>query len=153
MSSFKENLAEIKRNKIPKWSFPDKSHFIKEYKIEMEMKGHNCFSRLNEFIDAINNSKVEFITSSKDTKIGYRSRTKSQKQLLNLIKTYRSYPEFRNEHTLQNLYDRIRSGLEMDMPIVLEFTNGSRRIMSGNTRADVAMQLYDKYEAIIVEVP
>lgn len=38
------------------------------------------------------------------------------------------------------------------MPIVLKLPNGSMRIMSGNTRADVATQLTGGYKALLIVV-
>lgn len=135
-----------------KWIKPNEKSLKQEYKIEIEMKKNNFFSSYQEMKDAYDNSRILMVDKSIDSKISYRSRTTTKSQLLSLIKSYRSYPEFRNEATLDNLYDRIGEGKTMDMPIVLEFKNGSMRIMSGNTRADVAMQLIGKYYAIVLKV-
>ncbi|MGA1049105.1 MAG: hypothetical protein ACO3UU_13940, partial [Minisyncoccia bacterium] len=74
-------------------------------------------------------------------RIAYRSGTESKEELLDLIKSYRSYPKYRNEKTLENMYNRFETNQSMDMPIVLEFGDGQRRIFAGNTRMDIAFQL------------
>jgi FlaA1/EpsC-like NDP-sugar epimerase len=62
-------------------------------------------------------------------------------ELLDLIKSYRSYPEYRNEETLKAIYDGFKNNQPMDLPIVIEFKDGYKRIFSGNTRMDIAFQL------------
>ena len=135
-----------------KWIVPNRNYFSKEHHIEMVIKKNTFFKSFEDFMDSVENADVETIDSRKDKAIGYRSRTKSYDDLLSLISDYRSYPKYRNEQTLQNLYDRIRKGSKMNMPIVLEFKDGARRIMSGNTRADIAMQIHGQYKAIIIKV-
>lgn len=137
---------------MTKWTFPSKKSFEKEYKIEVEIKGNDFFESLEQFMSAVDCSEVITVDGLTDAGIEYRSHTKTQSQLLNLIRGYRSYPQYRNEATLQNLYDRIRSGQEMDMPIILEFRDGSLRILSGNTRADVAMQIDGEYQAVKITI-
>jgi len=41
----------------------------------------------------------------------------------------------------------------MDMPIILEYPDGSRKMLSGNTRMDVSFQLGKNPKALIVKVP
>jgi hypothetical protein len=70
-----------------------------------------------------------------------RSRKKNYDDILQLIKSYKSYPEFRNEETLQKIYDGFKNNDKMDLPIIIEFSDGTRKVFSGNTRLDVAFQL------------
>ena len=105
------------------------------------MKGHDFFDSEEEFLEAARKAQVVTITPSEDARIAYRSRTESKEELLSLIKSYRSYPKYRNEETLENLYTRFQENEPMDMPIVIEFESGQRRIFGGNTRMDIAFQL------------
>lgn len=134
------------------WVLPDEASLKQEYHVEVVLKGNAYFNSLEEFEAACDNAEVVEVDASLDATIAYRSHTKSHNQLLNLIKSYRSYPEFRNEKTLQNLYDRISGGETMTMPLVLEFGNGSLRVLAGNTRADVAMQIHGSYKALKIKV-
>lgn len=134
------------------WGFPSKDALRLEYKVEHELKGHDWFKSEEEFIEKAYNSEVEEITPEKDRDIIYRSGTESYEQIMSLIKGYRSYPEFRNEKTVQNLYNRISKNQELDMPIVIEFLGGKRRIFSGNTRMDVAFQMGCNVKALIIKV-
>lgn len=123
------------------WVKPSIDSLKKEFKIEHELKGHDFFDSEEEFLEAAGKAQVVTITSSEDARIAYRSRTASKKELLNLIKGYRSYPKYRNEKTLENMYNRFQENEPMDMPIVIEFESGQRRIFGGNTRMDIAFQL------------
>ena len=61
-----------------------------------------------------------------DAKIGRRTHTKSQAALLDSMKGYASYPEFRNEKTLARLYDRVKAGEPLDMPLIYVTEDGPR---------------------------
>ena len=133
------------------WVNPSVDSLKKEFKIEHEMKGHDFFDSEKEFLEAARKAQVVTITPSEDARIAYRSRTASKKELLNLIKGYRSYPKYRNEETLENLYTRFEQNKPMDMPIVIEFSNGRKRVFAGNTRMDVAFQLGINPEVLIMK--
>ena len=123
------------------WKIPSLSQLKQEFKIEQEMKGNEFWKNEEDFLNSIKNGKITTITPSEDQNIDYRSGTESYEELLDLIKSYRSYPEFRNKKTLQSIYDGFKNNSPMDLPIVIEFEDGSRRIFSGNTRMDIAFQL------------
>lgn len=123
------------------WTKPSVENLKQEYHVEIVLKKNNYFSTIDQFLAAAEKGEVAEINKATDSKIAYRSRTSSKQQLINLIKGYRSYPEFRNEKTIDNLFERIGSGQTMTMPIVLRFKDGSLRVMAGNTRMDVAFQL------------
>lgn len=133
------------------WVKPSVDSLKKEFKIEHELKGHDFFDSEEEFLEAARKAQVVTITPSEDARIAYRSRTKSKKELLSLIKSYRSYPKYRNEKTLENMYNRFEQNETMDMPIVIEFSNGRQRVFAGNTRMDVAFQLGINPEVLIVK--
>jgi hypothetical protein len=151
-----DNVDNIPENiSFDNWVYPDTKDLELEYRIEYV--GHyadpyETYKTSEEFVDAVNNSPTERITESMDDTIGYRSHTQNYNQLLSLISSYRSYPEFRNENTLQAIYDGFKNNSPMKMPIITKFPNGKLRIMSGNTRADIAIQLLGYYEAIILEL-
>lgn len=123
------------------WEMPSLEQLKKEYRIEHEMKGNNFFDSESDFLNAIHNAEIVEITPEDDMDISYRSRRQTYESLLSLIRTYRSYPEFRNEKTLSDIYDGYRNNEPMDYPIVIEFSNGRKRVFSGNTRMDIAFQL------------
>lgn len=133
------------------WVKPSTDSLKKEFKIEHELKGHDFFDSEEEFLEAAHKAQVVTITPSEDARIAYRSRTKSKEELLSLIKGYRSYPKYRNEKTLENMYNRFEQNEPMDMPIVIEFSTGQRRVFGGNTRMDIAFQLGINPKVLLVK--
>lgn len=134
------------------WIRPTEENLKQEYHVEVVLKGNNYFDSEEQFLEAAENGEVVRLTQQLDQQISYRSRTRSKSQLLNLIRGYRSYPEFRNEQTVENLYNRIGNGETMTMPLVLRFSNGSMRVLAGNTRLDVAFQLGVTPKALVLDV-
>ena len=132
------------------WVKPSKKQLELEFHVESELKGNNYFKSKENFLIAVENGKTQNITKEFDNKIGYRSHTESYEELLDLIKSYRSYPEFKNEKTLKLLYKKIQNGDELDMPIILHIGNRFR-VFSGNTRLDIAFQLNKKVKALIIK--
>lgn len=139
MRSFTTYLYESKGN----WIRPDDASIRKEYQIEY--KKHlvhalpkDIFPTEDAFLKAVKASPTVTVTPSVDRQISNRSRTPNMESLLDLIKGYRSYPQFRNEKTLKDLEKRIVDGKPTDMPIVVKFPNRGMRIFSGNTRMDIA---------------
>lgn len=90
------------------------------------MKGHALWNDKSEFLEAVQQAKVETLTPESDKSISFRSRTQKRDRLLELIKCYQSYPRFRNEKTLNAIYEGFRTNAPMDRPIVLDFDNGER---------------------------
>jgi len=133
------------------WQMPSESQLKQEFKIEQEMKGNEFWEDEEEFLNAVKNGKIVTITPSEDQNIDYRSGTESYDELLDLIKGYRSYPEFRNEKTLKAIYDGFKENKAMDYPIVIEDTEGNRRVFSGNTRIDIAFQLGINPKVLLVK--
>ena len=123
------------------WVLPNYEQLKLEYRVEHELKHNNFFDSFEEFMEACENGEVVEINENEDMEIKYRSRTKTPQDLFNLIRRYGSYPEFRNETTLRAIYDGFKNNKPMTMPIVIEFSNLTRRVFSGNTRMDVAFQL------------
>lgn len=136
------------------WVMPDDKNIEQEYNVEY--KHHirhqfgDIFPTLESFKDAVSNGKQVDLTKSLDSEVGNRSRTTNMDQLRSLVSGYRSWPEYRNDKTLQNIVDRLKSGKPMDMPFVLEYQPGRHQVMSGNTRLDIAFMLGITPRVIIV---
>jgi len=153
----------VEASKTVNWVRPNTAALTQEYKIEY--KKHlihvvgNVFPTLNSFLDAAKKGIVREITIDHDRSIENRSRTKSMKQLLSLIKTYRSYPKYRNEDTLLTMQNAMITGKPMDMPIIVREINTKKntdnhdRILAGNTRMDMAFINGLKVKALIVLLP
>ena len=129
-----------------------------EYKIEYAIKPlkaytNDAFPTVDDFKKAAHSAKVVEVSPDMDSKIGYRSHTKSKAQLISLIKGYASYPQFRNEKTIEHLYDSMKNNNPMTMAIVLKFKDGKMRVMGDNTRMDVAFQLGIKPKVLMIDVP
>lgn len=133
------------------WIRPSTENLKQEYHVEVVLKGNNFFDSEQQFLQAAENGQVVTVDSETDRQIAYRSHTRSKDQLLGLIRGYRSYPEFRNENTIENLYTRIGNGQSMTMPLVVRFSNGSMRVLAGNTRMDVAFQLGVNPQVLIID--
>lgn len=142
--------------KYNKWVKPSLQEIKKEYKIEYTIKplrNTGIFPTEKDFIDAVNDAEVVHVTDSMDRKIYYRSRTSDREELLGLIRGYASYPEFRNEDTVDNLYNRFKNNEEVDMPMVLKFPDGRMRVFAGNTRMDIAFQLGIEPKVLMIDAP
>lgn len=119
----------------------DLKQLKQEFHVEQVLKGQKFWDDEERFLEAVANAETFEVSEQDDFDIQYRSGTRSKKDLLNLIRGYRSYPEFRNEQTVDAIYEGFKNNLPMDTPIVIEFKNGRRRVFSGNTRMDIAFQL------------
>ena len=122
-----------------------------EFEIEHELKGCRFWRNKGEFMQAVAEATCEKITPEMDASISYRSRSRTKDQLLALIKTYRSYPEYRNEATIAAIYEGYEKNLPMDRPLLVESSTGGRRVFSGNTRMDAAFQLGIEPEVLVVK--
>ena len=142
---------------MPKWIPPRPEDLKKEY--EIEYKNHilheygDVFPSFKSFIAAARKGKVVNITRQLDRNISNRSGTRDMEELLDLIRTYRSYPKYRNQRTLADLDKKIQGKGEMSMPILLEFPSGELRIMGGNTRMDIGFWYAASVPAFVIRVP
>jgi hypothetical protein len=134
------------------WRAPSISDLKREFHVEHELKGLECFESEKDFINACKRGKLTSITKDMNSNIGNRSNTRSFAELLGLIKSYRSYPKYRNEDTLRGLYGAFKENKEMDLPIILKDEDGSMSVFSGNTRLDVAFQLGLTPKALVVSI-
>lgn len=160
MKTYKQLVEYLEEEKVrfTNWVKPSDKDIELEYKVEYEIKPlkqvtNDAFPTVNDFKKAVKKAKVISITPAIDRKIEYRSRTKSKSQIINLIKGYASYPEFRNEKTIEAIYDGFRENKPMKMPFILKFPDGRLRIMSGNTRTDIAQHMGVTPKALLIEVP
>ena len=133
------------------WRVPSAQQLKQEYQIEHELKGNDFFNDESEFLDAVDNGKIITVTPQIDASIDYRSGTSSYEELLDLIKSYQSYPKYRNEDVLKSIYDGFKTNQPMDLPIIIEFADGYKRIFSGNTRMDIAFQLGINPKALLIK--
>jgi len=155
-NEYTRNLPKIKFSKggivFDNWVMPSINQLKLEYKVEHELKGNSFFESEQDFLDAVENASVVQVTPEMDDSISYRSRTKSYEELISLIRGYKSYPQFRNEKTVQSIYDGFQTNKEMDYPIVLQFKDGKKRILSGNTRMDIAFQLGINPKVLLIKL-
>lgn len=156
ITRFKSFLNENKA--FNNWVKPSKEDLTHEYKIEYlikplkQMTG-DVFPTLQSFLQAASKGKVLTVTDTIDRQISYRSRTNTKEQLLSLIKSYASYPQYRNEKTIDSIYQGFKDNAPMSMPVVLEFPDGSMRIMGGNTRMDAATHLGILPKVLLIKIP
>ena len=153
----KEQMSLVEAAKFDNWVKPSTKDIELEYKIEYQMKPlkqltNDAFPELEDFKKAVKAARVVEVTPSMDRKIQYRSGTKTKEQLLGLIRGYASYPEFRNEKTIDAIYQGFAYNKPMKMPFVVKFKNGDMRIMGGNTRMDVAFQMGINPKVLVIEV-
>lgn len=128
-------------NSFNSWKVPSLQQLKQEYRIEHELRGNEYWENEAEFLAAVAAGKIITITPEINANIENRSNTDTYEELLDLIKQYRSYPKYRNEDFLQIIYNSFKSGASIDLPIVIEFNDGSKCVFSGNTRMDIAFQL------------
>jgi len=157
MKTFKQHITEG-RSDFNNWVKPDRKDIEHEYKIEYEIKPlkqltGDAFPQFSDFQKAVSQARVVEVNPAMNRKIGYRSNTRNKQALLSLIKGYASYPKFRNEKTIDAIYQGFEDNKPMKMPFVLEFPDGSMRIMGGNTRMDVAFHMGINPKVLMIKVP
>lgn len=156
MKTFTEFMTE--RASFTNWVRPNDEDIALEYKVEYQIKPlkqmtGDAFPTVEDFKKAVKAAKVIELTDAVDRKIQYRSKTKSKEAIISLIKGYASYPKFRNEQTIDAIYKAFADNKPMKMPFVIQFKDGTMRIMSGNTRADIAQQMGIVPKALLIQIP
>lgn len=123
------------------WKLPDDKSLKHEYDVEYEHHFKyifgDIFPTFEDWKNAIRKGEVLTVTPEIDKTIANRSHRESIKQIVDLIKGYRSYPEFRNEDTVNNIKERMLNNEPLDMPLVYN-NSGKLRIVSGDTRMNIA---------------
>ena len=134
------------------WVVPAEATLKREYHVEVVLKGRqNLFTSLDDFLEKVKHASVMSVTDSEDRKISNRSRTKNKEDLIDLVSSYRSWPEFRNEKTVDAIYDGFKNNSPMELPIVVEFGN-RRFVLTGNTRMDIAFHLGIEPKVLLVKI-
>lgn len=142
-------------NEFSNWVIPDDNSIELEY--DVEYKHHiqydfgDIFPTFNSFKNAVKNGKIISLTESLDRNVENRSRTKDMQQLKSLVSSYRSWPQYRNEKTLQAIVDGFKKDKPMKMPFILEYEQNQFYIMSGNTRLDIAFMMNIVPKVIIIK--
>ena len=157
MDGFKDFIAE-KATSYNAWVKPSDKDLELEYKIEYDIKPlkamtNNAFPSVDDFKKAAKAGKVIEVTPAIDRKIAYRSHTPNRDAIIRLIKGYASYPQYRNEKTIDAIYKAFENNTEMTVPIVLEMPDGSMRVMGGNTRMDIAQHSGVNPKVLLIKVP
>ena len=134
------------------WIKPDMQMLAQEFRVEHEKKGRRYFANQKQFLEAAQSAEVRTIDKATDRSIGNRSHTRTFDELHNLIKRYKSYPKYRNEEKLEDMYKRLGNNKPMDMPIVFEDHNGELEVFSGNTRMDIAFQMGIEPKVLVIKV-
>jgi len=128
--------------KFNSWSKPSKENILQEYNVEyknhMKYNFGNIFPSFKSWNEAIKSGKVKSIPKSKKGILNNFSDSISIKSLISLIKTYNSYPEFRNETTIKELQNRFLNNKKIFMPLIYKDKDGSLHVVAGNTRLSIA---------------
>jgi hypothetical protein len=158
MKTFREYLLEAESKSFSNWVVPSDSDIALEYKVEYDIKPlkrmtNDAFPTVEDFKQAVANAKVIKLTPDVDDQIDYRAKTFNKAGAIKMIQQYASYPKYRNEETIEAIYQGFANNSPMKMPLVLNMPDGSMRIMSGNTRTNIAMELGITPSALLIDVP
>jgi len=147
-----KEVIEDKKIVFDNWKIPSEDKLKQEFQREHESKGNDFFNSEEDFLEAVKNADIITVTDEDDKLIDYRSRTTDKDDLLDLISTYRSWKQgFRTKETFNAIYDGFMNNLPMELPIVIEFADGERRVFSGNTRMDAAFHLGIEPKVLLVK--
>jgi len=147
-----KEVIEDKKITFDNWKVPSEDKLKQEFQREHESKGNDFFDSEQNFLEAVKNADIITVTDEDDKLIDYRSRTTDKEDLLDLISTYRSWKQgFRTKETFNAIYDGFMNNLPMELPIVIEFADGERRVFSGNTRMDAAFHLGIEPKVLLVK--
>ena len=140
-------------NKYNGWVRPDTENLVDEYKREYIKHFRQVFGDLfpsfTDWSNAIKYGKIITITPAIRRSLNNASHAKSFKQIISLIKTYSSYPKFRNITTLEALRKRFIDNQPVFLPLIFEDTDGALHVVAGDTRLSVSNILRIPCKAII----
>lgn len=137
------------------WVWPSKLDLEKEYNIEWVKKRLSSsigisFIDASDFVEKIKKHSMEKEFSEGEwNQVTGTTSYHDKNSLRNLLMTYRSWPKYRNDSTLNDIFDGFANNEKMDMPIILHLGNFKYQIMSGNTRGNVALILGFKPKCIV----
>ena len=151
----KHNIIESKNIKFSNWIIPDKKALELEYNVEYKNHTRDIYGDIwptfKDFYNTVKQATVKEINNNFDNRIGNRSKTKSYSQLIGLVSMYQSWPKYRNEQTVKDIYTGFKTNKPMKMPLILK-NNNNYTVMSGNTRMDIAFQLGINPKALIIDI-
>lgn len=137
------------------WVVPSNSALEKEYKVEylhhIVYNFGEMWPNFADFVHAATVGRVITLSEADDRRIGNRSRMDNMFDLVQLVSTYRSWPEFRNMNTLIDMISRFKNNEPMTMPIVLS-KRGDMFLMSGNTKLDIAFMMNVEPKALVIDI-
>lgn len=122
-----------------------------EYKYHVLYKFGNVFPSFVYFKNLVKKHQKNPVDINLNDNIHNFSRCTSIDKIIELIHTYRSYPEFKNEKTVQDIIEGFLKNKPMKMPILIE-KNEEYHVMSGNTRMNIAFILNIPIKAIIIKL-
>jgi hypothetical protein len=144
-------LENYNTSHFSNWVMPSLEDLKREFMVEHEFKGLDYFESEEDFIESCLNSDIQEITPEDDEYIDNRSHTQSYNEIISMIRHYASYPQYRNEQTVKDIYQGFENNSPMVYPIVFD-EDGDRFVFSGNTRMDIAFQLGINPKVLIVKV-
>lgn len=111
------------------------------------------FSSFNAFLRLVKKCQKtpHRLKKIEDLHVLNRSRCKSIKCIITMIRAYQSYPKYRNEKTVEDIDRTYKTNVPMKMPIILKFDNEMMHCMAGNTRLDLAF--INCIEPMVILVP
>lgn len=137
------------------WTFPTKEELKKEYDVEYQYhilwEYGPIWSSFDDFVNAAGRGVNYQLSHRDDLQIDNRSHCNTMTELVSLVSTYRSWPKFRNMNTLMDMINRFRNNEPMKMPIILDH-HGNKRIMSGNTKLDIAFMMNVVPQVLVISL-
>jgi len=158
VNTYLKNSLIIENVTFDNWVMPSDRDIRLEYKVEYEIKflkdhTNDAFPTVEDFLQAVKDGQIIEVDEDLDYEIANRSRTEDKEDLLDLISTYASYPEYRNEDTVDAIYKGFANNEPMKLPSVLRMPDDDMIIMSGNTRMDVAFHMGITPKVLLIDVP
>jgi hypothetical protein len=143
------NVNLDSKNAASNWNNATEQYLKKEYDIEIRKKGLSNLISEEEFINQGAQQSVAPIENATD--LAYRTVNPTRQSIIDQSKNYASWPQYRNEQTIDDIYKGFETGKAMDPIIVMEMPNGTQRIVSGNTRLNIAEQLGIKPSGVTIK--
>jgi len=149
----KETKQETKKVSFSSWVMPSDENLQDEY--EREYKKHfrhtfgDLFPTFKSWKTAITNGNIITVTPTIRKTLHNASNLKTINSVLELIKTYSSYPKFRNEKTIEALKQRFLNNDPVFMPLIYEDENAELHVVAGDTRLNLSNILKVTPKAIV----
>lgn len=147
------------------WRIPPEKDLETEYDVEYQYhvmdKYGNLFPTKKDFMQAVKESEKRIITEKENDEMLNRTHCPTIKCIQDISRTYRSYPMYRNNDTINAIvqgFSKDSKDQPMSMPIVLQCNNKGKlydkkqEVMSGNTRLNIAEIMGIKPKVSILKV-